>query len=512
MKITSEMLFFLLSEKYPLKAEHIGRAQLPLERILPWRADDPLQNDVLYLVSGEGTPFENPNRKPGNFLFAGTSYADAQDFLSEDNFAILCDEMEAADFALAVLNLYEQLTRWNARFLEAILYREDYRETMALGMELLPWKYAVVDLDMRLLYATPEYIKSVSKNPERVPNDNIEMLLMSPEFHEAAKYQGPFYYNDKYNSENMLCYNLMLDGKYFARLVMHTGERDSKIPLGAQEIFEVFAVHLEELIRSDTHVPGARFKDQMHRLFHSLVIGEKPDSFFTSATLKKMGWKEQDAYTVFKLVFYEEKGWKTQLEITLPYLARELENQWQYSCAVVEKSAILCIINRSLSETDVDSHDFRQQVASFVRDHVCSAGQSSRFNGFSKIPFAVCEAEMALQIGQIKNPQFWFFLFDDYRLEYMLGKVKEELPFTMLCHPAIAQLVAYDREHGTELSETLRVYLQSHMNMTAAAERIYVHRTTFCRRMSHIRSLTGLDLDDQDTLLELMLSYRLSGD
>ncbi len=504
------MLFFLLSEKYPLKTEHIGRAQLPIKRILPWKEEETLQDDVLYLVPGEETPMGKSNRKPGNFLFAGTSCADMPEILSEDNCAVLHEKIQAAEFTLAVMELYQRLTQWDARFLESILYRKDYREAMSLGMEVLSWKYAVIDVNMQLLYATPDYIKSVSGNPEHVPRDTVGMLLMSPEFHEAVHYHGSFYYFDKYNSENLFCRNLMLDGKYFARLVMHIGRKDSTIPLGAQEIFETFAVHLEVLIRSDTHVLNERFMDQMHRLFQSLAAGEKPDPVFTSATLKKTGWKEQDSYTVVKLVFYEGKGWKTQLEITLPYLARELENQWPHSCAVVEGSSILLIINRSLSGTDVDSHDFRQQVASFVREHVCSAGQSSRFHGLSRIPSAIREAEVALQIGQIKNPQFWLFLFDDYRLEYMLGKISEELPFSSLCHPAISQLLAYDREHGTELNETLQAYLQSHMNMTAAAERIYVHRTTFCRRMNHIRSLTGLDLDDPDTVLELMLSYRLS--
>ncbi|MCD8364196.1 MAG: helix-turn-helix domain-containing protein [Lachnospiraceae bacterium] len=510
MKITSEMLFFLLSEKYPLKVEHIGRAQLPIKRILPWKAEETLQDDVLYLVPGEETPMGKPNRKPGNFLFADTSCADMPEILSEDNCAVLHEKIQAAEFTLLVMELYQRLTQWDARFLETILSRRDYREAMSFGRELLRWKYAVIDLDMRLLYSTPDYIRLESGNPEYVSKDNIEMLLLSPEFHEAAHYHGSFYYYDDYNSENLLCYNLTQNGQYFARLVMRVGGKDSEISPGAREIYEVFAAHLEEVIRFDPHVLSGHFKDQMHRLFQSLVVGKEPNPGFASATLKKMGWKEQDAYTVFKLVFYEEEGWKTQLEITLPYLTRELENQWLHSCAVVEGSSILWIINRSLSGTDVDSHDFRQQVASFVRDHVCSAGQSSCFHGFSKIPFAVREAEMALQIGQIKNPQFWFFLFDDYRLEYMLDRVKEELPFSMLCHPAISQLLAYDREHGTELNETLQAYLQSHMNMTAAAERIYVHRTTFCRRMNHIRSLTGLDLDNPDTVLELMLSYRLS--
>ena len=47
------------------------------------------------------------------------------------------------------------------------------------------------------------------------------------------------------------------------------------------------------------------------------------------------------------------------------------------------------------------------------------------------------------------------------------------------------------------------------MNMTRAAENLYIHRTTFCRRMDHIRKLTGLELEDPDTVLTLQLSCRI---
>lgn len=122
--------------------------------------------------------------------------------------------------------------------------------------------------------------------------------------------------------------------------------------------------------------------------------------------------------------------------------------------------------------------------------------------------FPVTDA--ALRIGHQKQPYFWYYLFDDYRLTYMLEKAKEELPASMLCHPAIQQLRSYDHANDTELAETLQAYLQCNLNMTAAAERLYIHRTTFCRRMNHIRKLTCLDFSDPDTTPTLLLSYRLN--
>ena len=74
-------------------------------------------------------------------------------------------------------------------------------------------------------------------------------------------------------------------------------------------------------------------------------------------------------------------------------------------------------------------------------------------------------------------------------------------------HPAIAKLKEYDIKTHSELAETLKAYLEHGRNMSAAADAIYVHRTTFCRRMDQIKKITGLDLDDLGTVILLELSF-----
>ena len=45
--------------------------------------------------------------------------------------------------------------------------------------------------------------------------------------------------------------------------------------------------------------------------------------------------------------------------------------------------------------------------------------------------------------------------------------------------------------------------------MSQAANRLYIHRSTFINRMERIQELTRLNLDDYDTRLYLELSFRL---
>ena len=79
----------------------------------------------------------------------------------------------------------------------------------------------------------------------------------------------------------------------------------------------------------------------------------------------------------------------------------------------------------------------------------------------------------------------------------------------MLVHPAVQTLLEYDAEHEGELAQTLHVYLDCHCNATEAADRLFIHRTTLFRRLERIWALTGLDPNDSDETLLLMLSFRL---
>ncbi|MEV4265657.1 helix-turn-helix domain-containing protein [Kribbella sp. NPDC049584] len=73
----------------------------------------------------------------------------------------------------------------------------------------------------------------------------------------------------------------------------------------------------------------------------------------------------------------------------------------------------------------------------------------------------------------------------------------------------IALLVAYDRQHNTDLVETLRAWLDAFGDVAAAAAAVYVHPNTFRYRLRRLAEVGGLDLDDPDSRFAAMLQLRL---
>ncbi|WP_416386792.1 helix-turn-helix domain-containing protein [Blautia producta] len=78
-----------------------------------------------------------------------------------------------------------------------------------------------------------------------------------------------------------------------------------------------------------------------------------------------------------------------------------------------------------------------------------------------------------------------------------------------ISHPALSVLDRYDCRNHTELKKTLKEYLNCERNYVKTAARLYIHRNSLLYRLKRIEELTGIDLDNEEIRLHLMLSYLL---
>lgn len=71
------------------------------------------------------------------------------------------------------------------------------------------------------------------------------------------------------------------------------------------------------------------------------------------------------------------------------------------------------------------------------------------------------------------------------------------------------QLIEYDRDHGTDLANSLLAWLEEGQNAQVAAVRLHVHPNTLRYRLGRMRQLVQVDLDDPDQRLATWLELRL---
>ena len=75
-------------------------------------------------------------------------------------------------------------------------------------------------------------------------------------------------------------------------------------------------------------------------------------------------------------------------------------------------------------------------------------------------------------------------------------------------HQQLGALIDYDITHRSELVKTRAVYLDCGGNYNNTARALFIHRSTLRYRLRRIREVSGYDLSDVDTRLNLHVATR----
>lgn len=101
----------------------------------------------------------------------------------------------------------------------------------------------------------------------------------------------------------------------------------------------------------------------------------------------------------------------------------------------------------------------------------------------------------------------------DVRLSGLLGLIHDDPRVQAFVEAELAALLAHDADHGTDLVELLRAYVAAGGNKTRLAATSHRSRPAIYKRLARIEEVTGLTLDDPESLLSLgvaIMAYDLS--
>ncbi len=91
----------------------------------------------------------------------------------------------------------------------------------------------------------------------------------------------------------------------------------------------------------------------------------------------------------------------------------------------------------------------------------------------------------------------------------LINNVAQSRKVGFYCHPALLQLMEYDKQNGSQLYETLGCLARNGFNSAATATEMFLHRNTLSYRKQKIAAMTGIDLDDFNTQFMLKYSYMI---
>lgn len=160
----------------------------------------------------------------------------------------------------------------------------------------------------------------------------------------------------------------------------------------------------------------------------------------------------------------------------------------------------------------IDSEDYLENIINNLHNYLkdyeerfkISLGVANPYSGIKNIEKLYNEAYLAVLFS---NQDIIFFnTLDTIKLLYPL---KEDKEIQNYYGRTIKKLERYDEEHGTNLVETLEIYLKYNFKKTIVSNKLFIHVETLRYRLNRIEEITGYSLDNSEGLFALQMGIKL---
>ena len=301
-------------------------------------------------------------------------------------------------------------------------------------------------------------------------------------------------------TENVFTVDLLVAGKCNGRLSM----RETVLPLTP--------ARRELLLHLKQYIEQALIHHEYALHTYAAPVAEALDSMLSGIR----GYEDQlqtNIMQVFDLQQAPEEYItivlkpENDMQLIVPeYLMAALQDVLPLSIPFLHGNDLVCLI---CSPAEKRLKEKLQEILSPMQSISMAIGVSFPFpnlSGFSaSCRQAVCAVDTATSMG--KKGEVFFF--SEYLLTYMLRYGQGDFRAEELMTPGLKRLAAHDAEKEISYLDTLRCCLDHDMNMTAAADALYLHRSSLRQRLSRIYEILGSRLEDPDERLYCRLILRM---
>ena len=260
----------------------------------------------------------------------------------------------------------------------------------------------------------------------------------------------------------------------------------------------VLAEALKRLSAAFGRMEGGDHYISVHSTLKAIVQGKQvPDSALAQ------GWnRDADEYACLCIDFMPN----LQIQdccFMRPYVSVCNRLQALLDCAAfVIDSRIVAVVDCTQMPGGEDG--LHAEIARFAADHRLVAGASAPYFGLRSLQSSYAQAFAALRMGYAETDRH-LVRFADHALDIGMNFIMKELGPERFCPRALIELT----QHDHELYVALEAYLKANCNSSVAARRLHLQRNSFVYRLEKARKLLGMDLDDPDVRLLLLISFKL---
>lgn len=460
-------------------------------RRAPAGGEGPWEEGFLYC--GAAAP---PAGAPAFFLLPAAA---GQGFAGD---ALVCGADAETLFALAQ-DCFLAYREWMARLGACVLGGGTLKELIALARPVFQNPISVDDPGFRLLAYSEGYDRELGDEESLFVAENgyhspryVERMVDDPVFlHNLEHGTGPFLYHyDFLQHSSIYCPLRGRDG--LVGFLTIVGRQDNFTP-GMVDAAALFAGMLGAVLSR----PAAPLRPDDTILLEALR-GRPVEQKLLDVCLEKLPPDGGAGYSVVRLEFCatQEKN-----RFLLARVEELLAGHLPQSKVLQDGGGLTVLV----SEKRAPAKELSAFLSGLALANHFRAGFSLPFADFTLLHTAYAQARAAIQWGARLQKGQAVFKYGGVLFYDILSRCLTEAERKSLCAPALETLRLHDAQRGTELSRTLRVWLQAGGQSSAAAAALHLHKNSLYYRVAQISELTGLDLKDFAVCERLRLSLYL---
>ena len=323
---------------------------------------------------------------------------------------------------------------------------------------------------------------------------------MNKEYNLARNYREPFFLPEHLSGSRELCINLFQHQNYTHRLILSEEYQPIK-PEQAPLLAHLAAYILQILNQTGSETEKGTYP--LEDLLLDIIRGSQTDRVIIENTLAEYGWLSSHPYCCLNLKIAS----LDRQNLTSKFLCNHFEEIVPGSCAFQYEHELVIFVNLARYNRSID--EMLNNITVFLRDSFLKTGVSNAIMGIRDLYYCYHQARIALEMGSKYAGFRWIHRFDETCPAYMLECCTGALPTHIVCSERLLALQAYDKEHNSEYCETLRTYLDCHMNAVQSSKKLFIHRSTFLYRLERIKEITNIDFEDSDMIFYIMISFRI---
>lgn len=465
-----------------------------------------LQENVLYFCNAEELPARPDLSSPRSLICTGflpTAYTASPQCES------LCFSTSTDEKTLfqAILDIFGKFTAWDTQLKDMLIDNRPTTDFGKMALEIFQTPAHAYGVFEKIVFMAFDENDAESQElyaayaDGYVSEDERSILYTDKEFMATFSEKGPSFSSNEIYKTQIIFNNIYSDTAYIGRFLIENTYRPFKDSDYA--LTEWFSEYVKRLLlrsRQFYFQTTREFEQMMQELTLSNAVYLKEYDY----ALKSIDWAKTDTYLCIACTVTEMPGAEKILNDAAFYLQELFDSQCQY--IYLEQRFILQIIN--ISKISIELPEILHRISIFLKNNALLAGTSSLFNDFTQTPLHFQQTRMMARFA-LQDRKKKLYEFDKYALPVMLHQLKNTESVEIFCNNKIHRLLSYDKENGSDLLKTLRVYMDNNQNVSRTSKALFIARTTCLYRLERIQEIAHIDFNDPKENLYVRLILQM---